>query len=63
VIRPSFHSSPAFLARAIDLGEADRRLTFFTRDAGLLVTVGNPRGVAGSGFGGTLQRYVLLDIA
>jgi DNA repair protein RecO (recombination protein O) len=63
VIRPSFHSSPAFLARAIDLGEADRRLTFFTRDAGVLVTVGKSAWRSRKRFGGALQRYVLLDIA
>ena len=63
MIRPSFHSSPAFLARAIDLGEADRRLTFFTRDAGVLVTVGKSAWRSRKRFGGVLQRYVLLDIA
>jgi len=63
VIRPSFHSSPAFLARAIDLGEADRRLTFFTRDAGVLVTVGKSAWRSRKRFGGALQRYVLLDIS
>jgi len=63
VIRPSFHSSPAFLARAIDLGEADRRLTFFTRDAGVVVTVGKSAWRSRKRFGGALQRYVLLDIA
>jgi DNA repair protein RecO (recombination protein O) len=63
VIRPSLHSSPAFLARSIDLGEADRRLTFFTRDAGVLVTVGKSAWRSRKRFGGALQRYVLLDIA
>ena len=63
MIRPSFHSSPAFLARAIDLGEADRRLTFFTRDAGVIVTVGKSAWRSRKRFGGALQRYVLLDIA
>lgn len=63
MIRPSHHSSPAFLARAIDLGEADRRLTFFTRDAGVVVTVGKSAWRSRKRFGGTLQRYVLLDIA
>lgn len=63
MIRPSFHSSPAFLARAIDLGEADRRLTFFTRDAGVLVTIGKSAWRSRKRFGGALQRYVLLDIA
>ncbi|MDD5761551.1 MAG: DNA repair protein RecO [bacterium] len=63
MIRPSFHSSPAFLARAIDLGEADRRLTFFTRDAGVVVTVGKSAWRSRKRFGGALQRYVLLDIS
>lgn len=63
MIRPTFHSSPAFLVRAIDLGEADRRLTFFTRDAGVLVTVGKSAWHSRKRFGGALQRYVLLDIA
>ncbi|HEX8043856.1 DNA repair protein RecO, partial [Candidatus Deferrimicrobium sp.] len=63
MIRPTFHSSPAFLVRAIDLGEADRRLTFFTRDAGVLVTVGKSAWRSRKRFGGALQRYVLLDIA
>ncbi len=63
MIRPSFHSSPAFLARAADLGEADRRLTFFTRDAGVLVTIGKSAWRSRKRFGGALQRYVLLDIA
>ena len=63
MIRPTFHSSPAFLARAIDLGEADRRLSFFTRDAGVLVTVGKSAWRSRKRFGGALQRYVLLDIA
>jgi len=63
VIRPSFHSSPAFLAHAIDLGEADRRLTFFTRDAGVIMAVGKSAWRSRKRFGGTLQRYVLLDIA
>jgi len=47
----------------MDLGEADRRLTFFTRDAGVLVTVGKSAWRSRKRFGGTLQRYVLLDIA
>ncbi len=63
MIRPSYHSSPAFLARSIDLGEADRRLTFFTRDSGVLVTIGKSAWRSRKRFGGTLQRYVLLDIA
>jgi DNA repair protein RecO (recombination protein O) len=59
----SFHASPAFLVRAVDHGEADRRLTFFTRDAGVVVTMGKSAWRSRKRFGGTLQRYVLLDIS
>ena len=59
----SFHASPAFLVRAVDMGEADRRLSFFTRDAGLVHAVGKAAWRSRKRFGGTLQRYVLLDIA
>jgi DNA repair protein RecO (recombination protein O) len=58
----SFHASPAFLVRALDMGEADRRVTFFARDAGLLVTVAKSAWRSRKRFGGSLQRYVLLDI-
>ena len=60
--RRSFHASPAFLVRAVDLGEADRRLSFFTRDAGLVSAIGKSAWRSRRRFGGTLQRYVLLDI-
>ena len=59
----SFHTSPGFLVRAVDVGEADRRITFFTRDAGVIVTVGKSAWRSRKRFGGTLQRYVLLDIS
>jgi DNA repair protein RecO (recombination protein O) len=59
----SFHASPAFLVRAVDLGEADRRLSFFTREAGVVSTIGKSAWRSRKRFGGTLQRYVLLDIA
>ncbi len=59
----SFRASPAFLVRAVDMGEADRRLSFFTRDAGLISAVGKSAWRSRKRFGGTLQRYVLLDIA
>jgi DNA repair protein RecO (recombination protein O) len=59
----SFRASPAFLVRAVDMGEADRRLSFFTRDAGLVSTIGKSAWRSRKRFGGTLQRYVLLDIA
>lgn len=59
----TYHSSPAFLVRAVDMGEADRRVTFFSRDAGVVVTVGKSAWRSRKRFGGALQRYVLLDIA
>jgi len=59
----SFHTSPALLVRAVDMGEADRRVTFFTREAGVVVTVGKSAWRSRKRFGGTLQRYVLLDIS
>jgi len=58
----SFHASPAFLVRAIDMGEADRRLSFFTREAGVVSTIGKSAWRSRKRFGGVLQRYVLLDI-
>jgi DNA repair protein RecO (recombination protein O) len=59
----SLHSSVALLVRAVDMGEADRRVTFFTRDAGVVITVGKSAWRSRKRFGGTLQRYVLLDIS
>ncbi|MEW6719321.1 MAG: DNA repair protein RecO [Thermodesulfobacteriota bacterium] len=58
----SFHASPAFLVRAVDMGEADRRLSFFTREAGVVSILGKSAWKSRKRFGGTLQRYVLLDI-
>jgi DNA repair protein RecO (recombination protein O) len=58
----AFHASPAFLVRAADMGEADRRLTFFTRSAGVVSVVGKSAWKSRKRFGGLLQRYVLLDI-
>jgi DNA repair protein RecO (recombination protein O) len=63
VNRPILRSSRAFLARSFDLGEADRRLLFFTRDAGLLSAVAKSALRSRKRFGGALQRYVLLDIS
>ncbi len=59
----TFHASPAFLVRAVDMGEADRRLSFFTRDAGVVSIIGKSAWRSRKRFGGMLQRYVLLDIA
>ncbi len=58
----TFHASPAFLVRAVDMGEADRRLTFFTRDAGVVSILAKSAWRSRKRFGGLLQRYVLLDI-
>ena len=58
----TFHASPAFLVRAVDMGEADRRLTFFTRSAGVVSAIGKSAWRSRKRFGGLLQRYVLLDI-
>jgi len=44
------------------MGEADRRLSFFTRDAGVVATIGKSAWRSRKRFGGALQRYVLLDI-
>ena len=44
----SLHSSPAFLVRSVDMGEADRRITFFTRDAGVVVTPVEPAPARGA---------------
>ena len=45
------------------MGEADRRVTFFTREAGVVATMGKSAWRSRKRFGGTLQRYILLDIA
>ena len=58
----TFHVSPAFLVRASDIGEADRRLTFFTKAAGVVSSVAKSAWKSRKRFGGLLQRYVLLDI-
>ena len=57
-----FHTSPAFLVRSSDMGEADRRLTFFTRGAGVVSCVAKSAWRSRKRFGGLLQRYVLLNI-
>jgi DNA repair protein RecO (recombination protein O) len=44
------------------MGEADRRLSFFTREAGVVSVIGKSAWRSRKRFGGTLQRYVLLDI-
>ncbi len=59
----AFRASRAFLVRAQDLGEADRRLVFFTEDAGVLAVAAKSARKSRKRFGGTLQKYLLLDIS
>lgn len=55
-------SSRAFVVRAQDLGELDRRLVFFTREAGVVTAVAKAARHSRKRFGGALQKYLLLDI-
>ncbi|MBK5094070.1 MAG: DNA repair protein RecO [Deltaproteobacteria bacterium] len=58
----SFRSSRAFLVRAADMGETDRRLTFFTEADGALTAVAKAARRSRKRFGGALQKYFLLDV-
>ncbi len=58
----SFRSSRAFLVRAADMGETDRRLTFFTEADGPLTAVAKAARRSRKRFGGGLQKYFLLDV-
>lgn len=60
--RRSFRSSRAFLVRAADIGETDRRLTFFTEAAGLAAVVAKAARRSRKRFGGGLQKYLLLEV-
>ncbi len=60
--RRSFRSSQAFLVRTVDMGEADRRVTFFTEADGALSVVAKSARRSRKRFGGTLQKYVLLEV-
>ncbi len=59
----AFRASRAFLVRAQDMGEADRRLVFFTEDAGVLAVAAKSARKSRKRFGGTLQKFRLLDIS
>ncbi len=59
----SFRSSRAFLVRASYAGEADRRVTLFTEEAGLVTLLAKSAGRSRRRFGGTLQKYLLLSVA
>ncbi len=59
----SFRSSRAFLIRSVDAGEIDRRISFFTASYGLVTTVAKAARRSRKRFGGTLQKYFLLDVS
>jgi DNA repair protein RecO (recombination protein O) len=60
----SYRSSRAFLVRSADMGEADRRLTFFAEAEGVMTAVAKFARRSRKRFpGGSLQKYFLLDIA
>lgn len=58
-----YRSSRAFLVRSSDLGETDRRLSFFTEGEGEVAVLGKAAHRSRKRFGGALQRHLLLDIA
>lgn len=58
----SFRTSRAFLVRTADVGETDRRLTFFTEADGALIAVAKAARRSRKRFGGALQKYFLLDV-
>ncbi len=59
----AYRASRAFLVRAQDMGEADRRLVFFTEGFGVVTVVAKSARRSRKRFGGTLQKYLLLDIS
>jgi DNA repair protein RecO (recombination protein O) len=60
--RRSFRSSRAFLVRSADMGEADRRLAFFTETDGAVSVVAKAARRSRKRFGGALQKYFLLEV-
>ncbi|HEY5996799.1 MAG TPA: DNA repair protein RecO [Candidatus Deferrimicrobiaceae bacterium] len=59
----TLHASRAFLVRATDMGEADRRITLFSESDGTVSLLGRSARKSRKRFGGVLQRYFLLDIS
>ncbi|MBF8258049.1 MAG: DNA repair protein RecO [Actinobacteria bacterium] len=59
----SFKSSRAFLVRSADSGETDRRLSFFTESEGLVHMTAKAALRSRKRFGGSLQKYFLLDVS
>lgn len=58
----AFRTSRAFLVRAQDLGETDRRLVFFTEAVGPVTLVAKAARRSRRRFGGILQRFLLLRV-
>lgn len=58
----SFKGSRALLIRSSERGESDRRLTFFTETEGLVHTVAKAALRSRKRFGGSLQKYFLLQV-
>ena len=61
--RRSFRSSRAVLVRTADMGETDKRLTLFTEDEGAVTVVAKAARRSRKRFGGSLQKYFLLDVS
>jgi DNA repair protein RecO (recombination protein O) len=59
----SFRSARAFLVRSVDTGDTDRRISFFTESDGLVSMVAKAARRSRKRFGGSLQKYFLLDVA
>lgn len=59
----TFRAARAFLVRSVDTGETDRRVSFFTETDGMVAATAKAAHRSRKRFGGTLQKYFLLDIA
>ncbi len=59
----TFRSSRAVLVRSVDVGESDRRVSLFTERHGLVTLAGKSARRSLKRFGGTLQKYLLLEAA
>lgn len=59
----AFRSARAFLVRSADAGEIDRRISFFTESDGMVSTMAKAAHRSRKRFGGSLQKYFLLNVA
>lgn len=59
----TFRSARAFLVRSVDTGETDRRISLFTESDGMVAAMAKAAHRSRKRFGGTLQKYFLLDVA